>query len=1016
MTTFKRPFDPAAVAATVVRATLPDPAPDPIVARYPSQTISFISTAPAAGATFELSWPATGAVRVLDATENPELGVDVLLELSPLPFQLESILRRLAPGVPTFYIGYTGAPAPADHDLVQTTDASLSVASAVVGVVFQDRIALQPWAWIEIIAAALEGADAAAFGALAGLVDLDRSVRVLDAAGRPAPGENFVLRILDAGGTELSVAPLTTDAGGDLGTAPIVPAGQTAVLEWQPPPVPSPPDPSDPRPVVAHYEGAVADATPNQDDDTVRAVPVDGEELLRLPAGFAGGHLQVLDLANWLADAVPNPLTPAWPEHFRAHSHLQPIVDGIATFQHIVADLRESRFAIVPSSGDVERGGAHLAGWSFKDFELIPGDPTSTLPALVEFIRTPDGDPEQHGEVRILAAQFVQANPGLFDTLEEAAAIALAVFLIVAFFAGVISREAGVTDQPGLFTWQLIAAFIATYGVSELLTASNIEALVKDKAEKTKPELLDTLNANGTIALLSPHPVQLSDNPIATDFDIGIQLSDVSTKFGIFHQKIQVIRRRPDDDNPDSGDGFHYAGYVGGVDISDSRLDTPGHHGKRAFHDVHARVTGPAVIDLFGTFHDRWARDQLENDDAPDVVFDPPSTVPPSGGHIIQVGRTAFRPAPGGEGFEWAPTGDATTRETIGRAIAAAREYIYIEDQYFAPDDEYVEILRDAAEHCRRLVIVMPSDGDQPASDDRHFAVFPRLAGTPADPGGWGERLFIGAPLRRPTLVPTNRTSSVGRCFLVEDVPDAASGQIFLGPPTRVPKTTPYFVWVGGELIAAQNATLVTTTSGKPAMQLDVLRGGLGTQPRWYEHPRAHAKGEPATVVKMQGIYVHSKAIMVDDVFVGIGSTNSNRRGFFHDGEITAFTVPERLRAARDNPALALRTALWAEHLGIPPAMGRALLADPLAAFELFRRTRYEGNRLVKFRELTIPFAGTNALADLLPDSLHVLGLGVANLFETVIEAHRADFWNTLADPTTAAERNPQPGPELPDL
>jgi phosphatidylserine/phosphatidylglycerophosphate/cardiolipin synthase-like enzyme len=1010
VTTLRPPLDPADVTASVVRATLADPAPDPVVARYAGQTLYFISATPDGSPTFDLSWPATGEVRILDPAETPELGVGVLLELSPLPFGLEPVLQRLAPGVPTFYVGYTGAPAPTDHDLVRITDTPLSVARAVVGVVFQDRIALQPWAWIDLIAGALEGVDAAAFGALAELVDSGRSVRVLDAAGRPAPGESFVLRILDASGTELSSTPLTTDAEGDLGTDPVVPAGRRATLEWQPPPQPIPP-----RPVVTHYEGALSDTTDDQGDDSVRAVPAPGEELLRLPAGFAGGHLQVLDLARWLAPAVPNPLTPAWPAHFRTHSHLRPIVDGIEMFEHLVEDLRECRFAIVRQNGEVDRGGAHLAGWSFKDFELVPGDADSTLPALVEFIRTaPIGDPEQFGEVRILAAQFVQANPGLFQSLDQTASIALGTFLIAAFFAGIISREAGVTDAPGLFTWQLAAAVLIAFAVAELLTASDIEAFVKDKAEKTKPELLETLNANGTIALLSRHPARLADNPLSTDFDVGVQLSDASTKFGIFHQKIQVVRRRPDGDHPDSGDGFHYAGYVGGVDISDSRLDTPGHHGKRAFHDVHARVTGPAVIDLFGTFHDRWERDKLETPGAPDVPFDPPQTVPPSGGHIIQVGRTAFRPAPGGSGFGWAPTGDITTRATIGRAIEAGREYIYVEDQYFAPDDEYVRLLRDAADHCKRLVIVMPSDGDQPASDDRHSAVFPRLSGATGGAGGWGERMFVRAPLRRPILVPTSKTSSVGRCFLVEDVPDAAMGQIFLGPPTRVPKTTPYFVWVGGELMAAQNATLVTTISGKPAMQLDVIRGGLGTQPRWYEHPRGHAKGEPATVVKMQGIYVHSKVIVVDDVFVGIGSTNSNRRGFFHDGEITAFTIPERLRAARDNPALALRTALWAEHLGVPPAMGRALLADPIAAFELFRRTRYEGNRLVPFRELKVPFAGTNALAGLLPDSLHVLGLAVANLVESAIEAHRAEFWNTLSDPTSFAEPNPVAGPELP--
>ena len=84
---------------------------------------------------------------------------------------------------------------------------------------------------------------------------------------------------------------------------------------------------------------------------------------------------------------------------------------------------------------------------------------------------------------------------------------------------------------------------------------------------------------------------------------------------------------------------------------------------------------------------------------------------------------------------------------------------------------------------------------------------------------------------------------------------------------------------------------------------------------------------------------------MVDDVFVAIGSCNWNRRGFYHDGEVDAFAIPDRLKAAADNPALLLRTALWAEHLGLSPLMGRSLLADPVEAYELFRRSRYAGNR-----------------------------------------------------------------------
>jgi hypothetical protein len=152
---------------------------------------------------------------------------------------------------------------------------------------------------------------------------------------------------------------------------------------------------------------------------------------------------------------------------------------------------------------------------------------------------------------------------------------------------------------------------------------------------------------------------------------------------------------------------------------------------------------------------------------------------------------------------------------------------------------------------------------------------------------------------------------------------------------------------------------------------------------------------------------VHTKAIMVDDVFVGIGSCNTNRRGFFHDGEITAFAVPERLKASRDNPALGLRTALWAEHLGIPPAMGRALLADPIAAFELFRRLTLNGNRVSTFDALGVtPELGFPSESASWKRMLAIIGLQVAEDLVPYV-------WNVFTDPTTATELNPAVGPGL---
>ena len=116
-------------------------------------------------------------------------------------------------------------------------------------------------------------------------------------------------------------------------------------------------------------------------------------------------------------------------------------------------------------------------------------------------------------------------------------------------------------------------------------------------------------------------------------------------------------------------------GYVGGIDMNRNRLDTPGHHGRawrppdqvsnvpspQAFHDVHARITGPAAADVALTFDRRWDFDS--NRQPPRrrarhrcsiVAFPTPSRrqttdeVPPQPArHLVQVGRSGYAPEPG---------------------------------------------------------------------------------------------------------------------------------------------------------------------------------------------------------------------------------------------------------------------------------------------------------------------------------------------------------------------------------
>jgi phosphatidylserine/phosphatidylglycerophosphate/cardiolipin synthase-like enzyme len=277
--------------------------------------------------------------------------------------------------------------------------------------------------------------------------------------------------------------------------------------------------------------------------------------------------------------------------------------------------------------------------------------------------------------------------------------------------------------------------------------------------------------------------------------------------------------------------------------------------------------------------------------------------------------------------------------------------------------------------------------GGQPFGLDRRRYLLDRLA------DAWGDRFIAGAPFRRPYLPPANRAASKGRCLLYQDV-SAGSDELRVGPHLRVPEP-PFWLWIDGEVMLAREAEADGMIDGVPVSRVEVLRAGIAGAD-WGVLLREHKKGAPVTMAQIASIFVHAKMTIVDDVFVTIGSANLNRRGFFHDGEINAFAVPQALRAAADNPARRLRTLLWAEHLGLPPAMGPALLSDPLAAFDLFRRTRSDGQRLVPFNQVDVELQ-----LGLGEDSNPALAI-VKAAFGGIGEGLTPAIWKTLVDPTTA--------------
>ena len=1007
MASFNRPFDPTLVmrATSDLIVELPDTAfspGDPLVrpgvARYPGAALILLPVS--AVSTLELFSPVTGAVRNVNLLAPLAGTITQLLEISPLPFAIGSALRALQPGLPTFYLAYDRPlDTPADNELVTTAGSLATItggAAVFLGAMFQDGVSLAPSAWIELIGAALEESDAASWNTLAQLYTSTRSLYVLDHAGRPAENRAFSIRIQRSDGVFDGPWSRVTGPDGDLEAAAAAnpldrpnPAGGVTLqpslfgasaerteLLWDG----DPPSGQAPLPLHTLLDSGTPSTGPSQ--------------ALLLPSGLVRGHVQTLELARWFAPP-PAGVNMA---HFHTDSRIEPLVDGTPTFERMVDDL-----LACTGSGN----GAHLAGWAFKEFDLVKsrldgsGNEIDTrINALTERLINNDGD------VRFLVNQFLTFKQ---DPDTTAKLVAIGALLLLATVPPIFGLE---TNRKGFGAILLAGALV--------VGLFSLEEYVVEKAEQSK-EIFPLLNAiRDGIAVLSPHPATLDDNPLKNVplGLLGLNVEDFVDRFGTWHQKFQCFKRAVPD-----ADGSRFVAYLGGIDINSSRIDTPGHQVRSPYHDVHARVTGPAAADVFLTFDERWAFEQDNGRATLEPVFDPPApaslvtTQTQAAGHIAQIARTHFRRADGTSPFtNSAPTGERTIHDTLVRAIRSAREYIYIEDQYFIPNDRqnpaplgtdlpdtFLDTLLEAAGTCKRLVILLPSIAtidNQPFSRLRRDHGLARLR----SPSAWGDRILVGAPMRRPVLPASNLLVSEGRCILMEELPELQE-HIIIGPRARVPQSDLYWLWIDGELMLATGAAIPVTVDDKPAVEVKVMRGQTGANRRWGASTRKHKKGAPVTMSRLTGIFVHAKIMVIDDIFVSIGSANVNRRGYFYDGEINVFSIPQQLAYAADNPARALRTALWAEHLNLPPAMGSVLLRDPLAAYELFRRTPFAGNRFMGLESLDLnPDLGVPLSDAIASQVLFATGITLVNSLITKI-------WDDASDPTSFTDPDPASGP-----
>jgi len=155
--------------------------------------------------------------------------------------------------------------------------------------------------------------------------------------------------------------------------------------------------------------------------------------------------------------------------------------------------------------------------------------------------------------------------------------------------------------------------------------------------------------------------------------------------------------------------------FVGGIDLtyeSGDRFDSSAHpaRGEIGWHDVCARIGGPAVADVARHFAMRWREVTGE-------VLAAPVPLDEVGGVELQIVRTVPEHV-----YRAEPRGDFRILESYVRALRSARRLVYLENQFlWSPEISaiLVDKLRVPPSDDFRMLIVLPAKPSSGGDDTR---------------------------------------------------------------------------------------------------------------------------------------------------------------------------------------------------------------------------------------------------------------------------------------------------------
>ena len=449
---------------------------------------------------------------------------------------------------------------------------------------------------------------------------------------------------------------------------------------------------------------------------------------------------------------------------------------------------------------------------------------------------------------------------------------------------------------------------------------SNIGTLLKQKAEEGVKVLImtwnDKSNDGGLLdGMMGTHDEETADFFAGTGVIcaniprhkvswLGLGGTFVSTCY-THHQKTIIV----DAPHLENSDQRRLIAFVGGLDITDGRYDTPVfplfstvktlHDGdfyqnctlgatpdsgpRQPWHDIHAKVEGPAAYHVLQNFMDRWAnqKEELVESLLPLDGIDLEATCDNETHWNVQILRSITNDSAkfdlSREIFLHRKYGrliDNSIERAYINQIRSAKSYIYIENQYFLGSAySWLKEWETRSHH------IIPMELTQ------------RIV--TAIRSGTQFKVYVCIP-----MYPEGDPSSV------------ASQEIL------------YWQHCTMESMYKQIAAVLIET-GNRCQPTDYLnfyclgkREGPEDVPDYLEPPET---GTPAARVRetlRHPIYVHSKLMIVDDTHIIIGSANINQRSLDgnRDSEICLAGHQPALGSRGD--VSTFRSALWSAHLG----------------------------------------------------------------------------------------------------